>query len=170
VPASPCSALRQPQPVNFLVLDPRRNRTIRTFFVSGDELPAGLGTGRRLIALSEVVAKRTCRSPASGSPTGLKAKVGSLLVAGNNDPWPDVRDALNGLLFGWSSYFSYGTHRSVFRGIDYYVYERVRDFLARRHKMHGRGTRRFSYDVVHGERGVLRLERLPWSVTPCALR
>jgi hypothetical protein len=55
---------------------------------------------------------------------------------------------------GWSRYFFYGTHRSVFRGIDYYAYERVRDFLARRHKIHGRGTRRFSYDVVYGERGV----------------
>src|SRR6266849_4189060 len=74
------------------------------------------------------------------------------------------------VLFGWSGYFSYGTHRSVFRGIDYYVYERVRDFLARRHKMHGRGTRRFSYNVVYGERGVLRLERLPWSLAPCASR
>ena len=109
-------------------------------------------------------------SPSKKSVQRLKAKVGRLLVAGNNDPWPDVRDALNGFLFGWSGYFSYGTHRSVFRGIDYYVYERVRDFLARRHKMHGRGTRRFSYDVVYGERGVLRLERLPWSVTPCASR
>src|SRR5262249_39584621 len=29
-----------------------------------------------------------------------------------------------------------------FRGIDYYVYERARDFLARRHKVPGRGTRR----------------------------
>ena len=48
-----------------------------------------------------------------------------------------MRDALSKLLFGWSGYFSHGTHRSVFRGIDYYVYERVRDFLARRHKMHG---------------------------------
>jgi len=50
-----------------------------------------------------------------------------------------------------------GTRRAAFRGIDYCVHERVRDFLARRHKMHGRGTRRYSYEVVDGERGVLRL-------------
>jgi predicted nucleic acid-binding protein len=31
--------------------------------------------------------------------------------------------------------------------------ERVRDFLARRHKIKGRGTHRFSYNVVYGERG-----------------
>jgi RNA-directed DNA polymerase len=89
--------------------------------------------------------------------------------------WPAVthgplRDALNSFLFGWARYFSYGTHRAAFRGIDYYVYERVRDFLARRHKIKGRGTNRFSYNVVYGERGVLRLERLPWSLAPCASR
>jgi len=100
----------------------------------------------------------------------FKTKVGDLLAPGNNDPWPDVRDALNAFLFGWSRYFSYGTHRAAFRGIDYYVYERVRDFLARRHKIKGRGTNRFSYNVVYGERGVLRLERLPWSLAPCASR
>ena len=100
----------------------------------------------------------------------LKAKVANLLTPGNHDPWLDVRDALNGFLFGWARYFSYGTHRAAFRGIDYYVYERVRDFLARRHKVKGRGTRRFSYNVVYGEREVLRLERLPWSLAPCASR
>jgi RNA-directed DNA polymerase len=71
----------------------------------------------------------------------LKAKVANLLAPGNHDPWLDVRDALNAFLFGWARYFSYGTHRAAFRGIDYYVYERVRDFLARRHKMKGRGRR-----------------------------
>ncbi len=100
----------------------------------------------------------------------LKAKVGNLLTPGNLDPWPDVRDALNAFLFGWARYFSYGTHRAAFRGIDYYVYERVRDFLARRHKVKGRGTRRFSYNVVYGKCGVLRLERLPWCLAPCASR
>ena len=58
-------------------------------------------------------------------------------------------------------YVGYGTCRSAFRGVDRYVYERVRDFLARRHKVAGRGTHRFSCEVVYGERGLLRLERLP---------
>ena len=109
-------------------------------------------------------------SPSKKSVQRFKTKVGDLLAPGNNDPWPDVRDALNGFLGSWSRYFSYGTHREAFRGIDYYVSERVRDFLTRRHKMKGRGTRRFSSNVVYGERGVLRLERLPWSLAPCALR
>jgi RNA-directed DNA polymerase len=109
-------------------------------------------------------------SPSKKSVQRLKTKVGELLVPGNNDPWWEVRDTLNRSLRGWSNYFSYGTRRSAFRGIDRYVYERVRDFLARRHKVAGRGTKRFSCEVVYGERGLLRLERLPLPAPPCASR
>jgi RNA-directed DNA polymerase len=100
-------------------------------------------------------------SPSKKSMQRFKTKVGNLLVPGNNDPWPEVRDTLNRSLSGWSNYFCYGTRRSAFRGVDRYVYERVRDFLARRHKVAGRGTRRFSMEIVYGELGLLRLERLP---------
>ena len=37
----------------------------------------------------------------------------------------------------WSNYFCYGTRRSAFRGVDRYVYERVRGFLARGDKVAG---------------------------------
>ena len=100
----------------------------------------------------------------------LKTTVGNLLVPGNNAPWQEVRDTLNRSLRGWSNYFCYGTRRSAFRSVDRYTYERVRDFLARRHKVAGRGTRRFSYDAVYGELGLLRLERLPLAAASCALR
>ena len=100
----------------------------------------------------------------------FKTKVGNLLAPGNNEPWPEVRDTLNSSLLGWSNYFCHGTCRSAFRSIDRYVYERVRDFLARRHKVAGRGTHRFSLDVVYGERGLLCLERLPRTALLCASR
>jgi len=109
-------------------------------------------------------------SPSKKSIQRLKTKVSRLLVPGNNDPWDEVRDTLNRSLFGWSNYFSYGTRSSAFRAVDHYVYERVRDFLARRHKMAGRGTRRFSLEVVYGERGLLRLERLPRTAASNASR
>jgi RNA-directed DNA polymerase len=109
-------------------------------------------------------------SPSKKSVQRLKTKVGNLLVPGNNDPWPEVRDTLNRSLLGWSNYFCHGTRRSAFRGIDRYVYERVRDFLARRHKVAGRGTHRFSCEVVYGERGLLRLERLPLTAPLSASR
>jgi RNA-directed DNA polymerase len=108
--------------------------------------------------------------PSKKSVQRLKTKAGNLLVPGNNDPWPKVRDELNKFLFGWSNYFCYGTRRSAFRGVDRYVYERARDFLARRHKVAGRGCQRFSCDIVYGELGLLRLERLPLTASPCALR
>jgi RNA-directed DNA polymerase len=109
-------------------------------------------------------------SPSKKSMQRFKTKVGNLLVPGNHDPWPEVRDTLNRSLLGWSNYFCLGTCRSAFRSVDRYVYERVRDFLARRHKMAGRGTHRFSCAVVYGELGLLRLERLPLTVPLCASR
>src|ERR1700680_1503878 len=109
-------------------------------------------------------------SPSKKSMQRFKTKVGNLLVPGNSDPWPEVRDTLNKSLLGWSNYFCHGTRRAAFRAIDRYVYERVRDFLARRHKVAGRGTHRFSFEVVYGERGLLRLERLPLTAPSCASR
>jgi RNA-directed DNA polymerase len=100
-------------------------------------------------------------SPSKKSMRRLKAKVRDLLVPGNHEPWWEVRDTLNRILRGWSNYFCHGTRRPAFRGVDFYVRERVRAFLVRRHKVAGRGNHRFSLDVLHRERGVLCLERLP---------
>src|SRR5215469_7223498 len=73
----------------------------------------------------------------------LKGKVGEILVAGNQAPWPEVRDRLNSLLRGWTTYFSHGTRRVAYRAIDNHVYHSVRRFLGRRHKVPSLGTRRF---------------------------
>jgi len=99
-------------------------------------------------------------SPSKKSVQRLKTRVRELLIPSNNEPWQDVRDTLNRSLRGWSNYFCHGTRRPVFRSIDHYVTERVRAFLARRHKVQGRGNRQFTFDVIHGERGVLGMERL----------
>ncbi len=109
-------------------------------------------------------------SPSKKSVQRLKTKVSDLLVPNNLDPWVDVRDTLNRSLRGWSNYFCYGTRGAAFRSIDHYVTERVRAFLARRHKVQGRGNRRFTFGVIHGERGVLGLERLPRAASSWALR
>jgi len=109
-------------------------------------------------------------SPSKKSVQRLKTKVRELLVPGNNDPWPEVRDDLNRSLRGWSSYFCLGSPVAAFRSVDHYVRERVRAFLARRHKVAGRGNRRFTFDAIHRERGVLCLERLPRPAPLWALR
>ena len=107
-------------------------------------------------------------SPSKKSVQRLKTKVRGLLATGNHDPWPEVRDQLNSMLLGWSGYFCHGTRRSTFRGLDYFVYERVRDFLTRRHKLAGRGTRRFSCEIIYGKHRLLRLEGMPRTAPPCA--
>jgi RNA-directed DNA polymerase len=109
-------------------------------------------------------------SPSKKSVQRLKTKVRELLVPGNNDPWPEVRDDLNRTLRGWSSYFNLGSPVAAFRSVDHYVRERVRGFLARRHKVAGRGNRRFTFDEIHRNRGVLCLERLPRPAPLWALR
>jgi RNA-directed DNA polymerase len=109
-------------------------------------------------------------SPSKKSVQRLRMNVGELLVPSNTAPWPDVRDPLNRILRGWSNYFCYGARAAAYRSADHYVRERVRDFLARRHKVAGRGNRRFTHDVIFREHGVLCLERLPRTTPPWALR
>src|SRR5262245_7465851 len=82
-------------------------------------------------------------SPSKKSVLRLKAKVSKLLVPGNVDPWPEVRDRLNRLVGGWAAYFSYGTRMPAYRAVDNHVSDRVRRFLVRRHKVPSRGTHSF---------------------------
>jgi len=90
-------------------------------------------------------------SPSKKSVQRLKTKVRELLVPSNTDPWTEVRDDLNRTLRGWSSYFNLASPVAAFRSVDHYVRERVRGFLARRHKVAGRGTRRFSFAAQFGK-------------------
>jgi RNA-directed DNA polymerase len=105
-------------------------------------------------------------SPSNKSMQRFKTKVGDRLVPANVVPWEDVRDELNSMLLGWSHYFSYGATAGAYKHVDWHVYQRARDFLTRRHKVEGRGTARFSCDIVYGELGLIRLERLPRSHVP----
>jgi len=110
------------------------------------------------------------KSPSKKSATRLKGKVRAQLKPGNQAPWPNVRDQLNSLLRGWSGYFGHGTCLMAYRAVDNYVYERVRGFLVRRHKVSSRGTTRFPGGDVFGELGVLRLRRVHLGPPPCASR
>jgi RNA-directed DNA polymerase len=109
-------------------------------------------------------------SPSKKSVLRVKRKVGDLLRPSNVGNWEEVRDRLNQTLRGWSAYFSYGTRLLAYRAVDNHVYQRVRDFLTRRHGVNSRGTRRFSDAVVFGELGVLRLRHVHIGAPPKALR
>jgi RNA-directed DNA polymerase len=99
-------------------------------------------------------------SPSKKAVTRIKERVDQLLVPSNTGTWAEVRDRLNQTLRGWSAYFSYGTRTQAYRAVDHHVYERVRHFLRRRHKVSSRGTSRFSHEVVFGELGVLELRQV----------
>jgi RNA-directed DNA polymerase len=109
-------------------------------------------------------------SPSKKSVLRLKAKVSDVLVPGNVGCWPEVRDRLNRLLRGWTAYFGYGTRLPAYRAIDNHVYERVRRFLVRRHKVPSHGTNRFPREAVFGALGVLHLRRVHLGPPPCASR
>jgi len=96
-------------------------------------------------------------SPSTKSVSRLRLKVGDLLKRNSVSPWPEVRDRLNAALRGWSNYFCCGTRYIAYRAVDHYVYESVRHFLRRRHKVSSRGTSRFPDHVLFGKLGVLRL-------------
>ena len=84
----------------------------------------------------------------------LREKVCQILRPSEVGTWPEVRDQLNALLRGWFTYFSYGTMQMADRAVERNVYDRVRLFLVRRHKVRARGIRRYSSERVFGELGV----------------
>jgi RNA-directed DNA polymerase len=98
--------------------------------------------------------------PSAKSRKRLKEKVHAATVPGNVQPWPEVCDQLNAMLKGWQGYFSYGTLKRSCSEVDWYVANRVRHFLRRRHKVRSRGSLQFSTEHVFGDRGVLKLGRL----------
>jgi RNA-directed DNA polymerase len=105
-------------------------------------------------------------SPSKKSVARLRQKVGDVLASSNVSPWPEVRNRLNAVLRGWSSYFSCGDRYQAYRAVDHYVYDSVRHFMRRRHKVSSLGTSRFSDKVVFGKMGVLRLRDVFWASRP----
>jgi RNA-directed DNA polymerase len=98
-------------------------------------------------------------APAKKAVQRIKGCLRQILRPSNQAPWAEVVTELNPVLRGWANHFSYGTRLMAYRAVDHYVYERVRHFLRRRHKVPSRGTRRFPRQQVFGELGVFQLRR-----------
>jgi RNA-directed DNA polymerase len=79
-----------------------------------------------------------------------------------------VRNRLNQILRGWSSYFSYGTRLMAYRAVDHHVASRVRHFLRRRCQLPSRGTRVLANEVIFGPLGVLQMRRVHLGARPTA--
>jgi len=100
-------------------------------------------------------------TPSKKALPRLQGHIRGRLGPSHQDPWDEVLEALNRRLRGWANDFGYGTVRRTRRVVDRHVYDRVRHFLRRRHKVRSRGTDRFPYERVFGELGVLSIQTLP---------
>ena len=78
--------------------------------------------------------------PSKKSIDRLKRKLHEVLRPWNAGTWEEVAGQVNRMLVGWSNYFSHGTLYLVYRAVDNHVYDRVRHFLRRRHKVQSGGT------------------------------
>jgi len=97
-------------------------------------------------------------SPSKKSVARIKEKVGDLLEPSNVSPWSEVRARLNQKLQGWRAYFGCGSTAKAYRAVDEHVYDAVRHFLRRRHKVSSQGTHQFPEERVFGSLGVIRLQ------------
>jgi RNA-directed DNA polymerase len=107
-------------------------------------------------------------APSQKSVARLRQKVNEVLAPSNTGTWPEVRDRLNQIVRGWSSYFSYGTRLVAYRAVDNHVANRVRHFLRRRSQLPSRGTRVLANEVIFGSLGVLQMRRVHLGARPTA--
>jgi RNA-directed DNA polymerase len=79
--------------------------------------------------------------PSHKSVLRVKRKLHEVLRPWNVAAWPEVAQRVNRITAGWSNYFSHGTVYFAYRTLDHHLYDRVRHFLRRRHKLKSSGTR-----------------------------
>jgi RNA-directed DNA polymerase len=87
----------------------------------------------------------------------LKQALRMVLHRGNLAPAEEVVGEVNRRLLGWKGYFRLGARARTYRAIDSYTRQRLRQFLARRHKAPGRGVRQFDYAYLHHRLGLVEL-------------
>jgi RNA-directed DNA polymerase len=80
-----------------------------------------------------------------------------VLHPGNQGRAEEVVAQVNRRLVGWANYFCVGTLSGAYRAVDHYTCTLLRSFLVRRHKVPGRGTRRFSDQWLRAELGLVQL-------------
>ncbi|MGH7427072.1 MAG: group II intron maturase-specific domain-containing protein [Candidatus Methylomirabilaceae bacterium] len=66
-------------------------------------------------------------------------------------------ERVNSRMLGWAFYYSYGTISRTYKKVDRLVAQSLRAWLRKRHVVPGRGTRRFSDQVLYQQYGLVRL-------------
>jgi RNA-directed DNA polymerase len=100
-------------------------------------------------------------TPSKKAIKRLRDNVRGLLCRQNRRPVAEVVGVLNRKLMGWASYFRYGSVLRLRQNLDMFVYDRMRRWLRRRHKVGTSGWRRFPQKYVYGQLGVVSLDSLP---------
>jgi group II intron reverse transcriptase/maturase len=73
---------------------------------------------------------------------------------------------LNRKLVGWRNYFSVGTVQEAYRSLDAYLFQRLRQWWCRKHKIRNRRDSRFSGTFLYQHLGLVQLRerrRVPWA-------
>jgi group II intron reverse transcriptase/maturase len=68
---------------------------------------------------------------------------------------------LNAKLRGWANYFSLGPVSKLYRAIEAHARKRLRQWLARKHKVSGTVPHRWPDEHLHGELGLIKLTDMP---------
>ena len=64
---------------------------------------------------------------------------------------------LNRMLVGWRNYFSVGTVQETYRSVDSYLFQRLRQWWCRKHKVRNRRDSRFSAKFLYQQLGLVEL-------------
>jgi RNA-directed DNA polymerase len=101
--------------------------------------------------------RRMDARPSKKSIERVKGKLHEVLSPWNVGTWPKVARQVNRTLVGWSNYFSHGTCYFAYRAVDNHLYDRVRHFLRRRHKVRSGGTSLLPTGKSLRDWGIVRL-------------
>jgi RNA-directed DNA polymerase len=86
-------------------------------------------------------------------------------------PTPAVITAINRVVRGWAGYFHFQHCTRDFSALRWFLEERVRTYLRRKHQHRSRGYQAYPFDVLYGRVGLYRLPmRAPWTPPTHALR
>jgi RNA-directed DNA polymerase len=99
--------------------------------------------------------------PSVASVRRLKTKLRRMV--GSHMSWISEEQLIgqvNRVLRGWTNYFSYGTLWKVYSKLERFAQQRIRGWLVHKHRVEGRGERRFQSRYIYGTLGLINLTRL----------
>lgn len=78
-----------------------------------------------------------------------------------------IVNRLNRKLAGWANYFCLGPVSPAYKAIDIHVKQRLRRWLCKKHKVQGKGFKRYPDQYLHTQLGLINLPKrthdLPWA-------